>query len=315
MVEKKYPFRRVLPFLFLLMIVSCTEVPDSDLELQPTELKVRILDVNYQQVTNTLARVYLYRDYVSFLTKTGAVTMSYVGKDGFARFTNLDPYNYFIYAVHEIDNKVYDNSTSSFNLFDYLTENAVTTISVKTNLAWQGSPASVEINSIDIIPLNRNANWVGVDYDTLWTEFMIIKDYDNTENISQQNVVAKANTYFLKNVKFGEFRYLYPVNGNFETTELLISNLEPYYDDDDPLKSNYVIYATFFTKKVDFLNRGQIYAENQSPIGFYEYEFFSLSDDLIHVTTRENPYPQLLFLDQTYYQKNNYLIFTKLTWK
>jgi hypothetical protein len=165
----KYSFMQVIP-LFLCVVMACTDVPDSDLELQPTELKVKILDENFSLVTDQTAKVYLYRDYVSFLTKTGEVATAFVGKNGYAHFTNLDPYNYFIYAVHKVAANVYDNSTSAFNLFDYLTENAITTITVKTNLARTQDPAVVEISSIDIIPINVNANWVGDDYDTVWTD-------------------------------------------------------------------------------------------------------------------------------------------------
>jgi hypothetical protein len=306
---------RIIPLLLLSAAISCTDVPDSDLELQPTELKVRILDENFQQVTDQTAKVYLYRDYVSFLTKTGEVATAFVGKNGYANFTNLDPYNYFIYAVYTVGVNVYDNSTSAFNLFDYLTENAITTITVKTNLARVGAPTAVEISTIDIIPINENVNWVGQDYDTLWTEFMIIQDYDLSLKVSEQTIVAKSNSYFPRKLKFGEFRYLYPVTGSLETLELTLAEVEPYWDDSNPSKSNYVIYATFFTNKTDFINRAQIYSETISPAGSYESEFITVSDELLNSTVEENPYPQLLFLNSTDYQKNNYLIFTKLIWK
>jgi hypothetical protein len=310
----KYSFMRFFLLFLLSLLVSCTDVPDSDLELQPTQLKVRILDENYQQVTTMMGKVYLYRDYVSFLTKTGAVAMSTVSKDGLAHFTNLDPYNYFIYAVYKVGNNVYDNSTSAFNLFDYLTENAITTITVKTNLALSGTPMEVEINSINIIPLNKNTYWVGLDYDTLWSEFMIIKDYDYSKKLSDQDVVAKSDLYFLKNIRFGEFINTYPRTNALESVTLPLSSIKPL-NATNPLKSSYVIYTTFFTKKSDFMNRSQIYNENSTATGYYNYEFLSLSGELVDATMVENPYPQLLFLDQTYYQKNNYLIFTKLTWK
>ena len=312
---RKHLFKEVISVFLLLVGFSCSDVPDGDLELQPTELRVRILNESFQQVTDQTAKVYLYRDYVSFLTKTGEVAVATVGKNGFANFTKLEPYNYFIYAVFKVGNNVYDNSTSSFNLFDYLTENAITTITVKTNLALSGAPTKVQINSIDIIPLNVNPEWVGQDYDTLWTEFMIIQDYDGVKKISEQNIVAESNSYFLKKVKFGEFSHLYPVNSNSEPLELTLDQIESYYDDSNPSKSTYIIYATFFSNKNDFINRDLVYAETASVTGSYDYEFLTLSGEILDSTEEENPYPLLLFVDQTYSQKNNYLIFTKLTWQ
>jgi hypothetical protein len=143
---------------------------------------------------------------------------------------------------------------------------------------------------------------------------MIIRDYDGSKKISEQSIEAKATSYLPKKLKFGEFRYVYPVTGSLEILELALPNLK-YYDDPSPSKSSFIIYVTFFSSKSDFINRSQIYSENVAASGYYDYEVLSLSDDLLDATIVQNPYPQLQFLDQTYYQKNNYFIFTKLTWK
>lgn len=309
--NRKYYLMRMLPLLLLSAVLSCTDVPDSDLELQPTELKVRILDENYQQVTDQNAKVYLYRDFVSFSTKTGAVATANVGKNGYANFTDLEPYNYFIYAVFTEDNNVYDNSTSSYNLYDYLTENAVTFITVKTNLARSSTPTDVKLNALYVMPFDANLNWVGQDYDTVWTEYMVIKDYDFSKKVNEQTILARSTSYFPKKVKFGEFRYVYPRNGSSEPASIPIANLS----NGSPSFSYYEVYIFYFAKKSDFLNRAQIYAETMSPTGYFDYEYLELNERLVEATQSENPYPQLLFLDQTYTQKNNYFIFTNLSWQ
>lgn len=305
---------RILRVFILLFFLSCSDIPDSELRPRPTEMKVRVIDEDFDPVED--GEVYLYRDYISFQTKTGEVAQSTIAFDGFAYFTDLEPYNYFIYATHSDNNKVYDNSQYAYNLYDYLTENATTSITVKTNFLRDSEPDSVLINRIDIIPLNTNSSWTGKDYDTLRGEFLIIKNYDWLLDISEQTIVARTTFEVTGKEKFGEILSLYPTDDNFEYLDMALDSLQSNWDDlVDPDRSTYTLYISCFAGKSDFMNRDQIYSGDLTATDYHSSEEIYLSAGLLDASTQDNPFPQLTFLEQTHYQKINYLIFANTTWK
>jgi hypothetical protein len=303
-------------FLLVFLLFSCADIPDSELQLQPTEMKVRVIDEKYANVAG--ADVFIFRDRISFETRQGYVDKQVTDANGFALFTDLEPYNYFVYATHKDGSKVYDNSENYFILYDYLTENALTTITVKTDLKFDNEPEAIEIESIDFIPMNENDGWVRA-YDTLWVDIIIVEDYNYDLDWSEQTIVAREEYLTFKGKpKYGEIQYsAYPWNPDtYENLEIDLTNLELDFEDpDDPETHSYTLYITYFTKESDFDNRELIYVYEEFPVGEMIEDEYSLAYDLDDALLQEIPYPSTMEIGETYDLQYDYKILLNVTWK
>ena len=141
----KYNFRipKIL-FLFIAVFLlnSCSNEDVDVTQLQPTELEVTVLNAQGQPVSG--AEVRLYRSQRDFELLTREVARKKTGSGGKVTFSGLQPVNYYIYASFKDQNNGlircnYGNfndqqfgSFSNISLYDYLTENALTKVSVST---------------------------------------------------------------------------------------------------------------------------------------------------------------------------------------
>jgi len=303
---------RIISFFLLLALLSCTDIPDSDLQLQPTEMKVRVIDENYKEVKG--ADVYIFRDRISFKTRTGYVDHQVTDDNGFALFTDLEPYNYFIYATHKKSEAMYDNSENYFILYDYLTENALTSITVKTDLRYDTEPETFELKSIDFIPMKENQDWKGA-YDTLWADVLLIEDYDWIFEWSEQNIVARDEYLTIEGKPdYGKIqRSSYPYNQDtYDNLEIDLASLD--LGNGDPDTHKYTLLIKYFTNKKDYDKRELIYTYDEystSEVIENEFSLESLIDDAAH---QELPYPASIETN-TDYLKYEYKILLNVSWK
>lgn len=307
----------VLQFCLVVCVValsSCSKLPEEEFKLKSTELIVRVLDASLRPVNR--GNVSLYLDIVSFRTRSGAVATSEIAADGYARFTDLQPANYFIYAAYEIDGRYYDNESSSYDLADYLTENAVTTITLRTELRREGPVTRLEVRSIEVIPISQNIAYAGPDFDTLRGDFMLIKDYDGGL-ISNQQIIGRSTFELYKKPVFGEilrFPLVSPVAGG--PVEISVeglaanSGLPPA-----PGTHTYTLYMSCFTSKRSFDLREDFYDGTSGESQQCTVEIIDVGSQYLNNMTQLHPYTTYVFAEETRLQRFNYDIYSDVAWK
>lgn len=312
---------RYSPFLFLVFALACGNIPDSDLELQPTELKVKVLDDSYLPVPD--AGVYLYRDYVSFTTLTGEAGFAYTDENGIASFTDLEPYNYFMYSSLTRNDNIYDNSFHYFNLADFLTENAVTSVSIKLDYLCPDPPTSLEISKIDLLPLDKNEDWTGSVNDDVFAEFVIVKNYNFSGNPYTQTILATSTNGSFKLLgkpTFGEIIFgdedLFSATG--DPISLTIDQLENDLD-------TYYLFLVWFSNEIDFAKRKQIFAgsvvakgeykADEIDISYYYYPDDDTSSGLARPINQYNAYPRKSSMGFTTTTENRYRVLLNFKWQ
>ena len=300
---------RWIPFLVLMLFSACSNLPEDEFALQPTELKVRVIDESFKEVKN--AEVAVYRDYYSFATRTGEVAKATIDDSGFAEFSNLEPFNYYIYATYKVGEATYDNEDISYNLFDLLTENAVTTITVATQKRRDKTPTKFTFDYLEAIPLNEGSSWKNVSYDSVYGEIILIRNYDGFKLITEEDIVARATFETEKKQQLGFPLNLYLQGG------LLEANLDDlkYYFDEDPEKDSYSLYFSFFTKKSDFNAKDAIYQYQQLPAGKWFWEELTVSDQILDGRDQDLPFPGKVYAGRTANMNYDYQVYINLIWE
>jgi len=298
-----------LIILSAVLLWGCTTLPEDEFQLQPTEMKVRVLDESFKQVSS--ATVAIYRDYFSFATRTGAVAVAELDNTGYASFTNLEPVNYFIYAKYTIGDTVYDNEEYTYNLYDYLTENAISYITVATKKRREGIPTKAIIESFDIIPVAPGSDWKNVVYDSILGEAAVIKNY----NFSLSELTAatsKINFSQSKNIKFGTNLTSYV---NIDPVEMDLSNLKSFYSLDDEAGDSFVLIISMFSDSDDYKNRNSIYDFSASATGRFDYEYLDISNEIISSLSNDFPYAPAVFIGKTSSLNFDYYCYAKIKWE
>lgn len=304
-------FSLLLGFLFL---TSCKDLPEEEFMIQDSELRVRVIDENLQPVTS--GAVSLYLDIVSFRTRTGEVATSLIQTDGFAYFSGLQPSNYFIFASHRNGSRVYDNQNAYFDLADYLTENAVTTVTVKTELRRDGPPTSIELHSIDVIPIGNNLAYVGPEYDTLRGEFLIIEDFDGGI-VGNQNIIGRTSYELYKKPVFGEidsFELPHAAGGGHVEIPVSTLAMGPGVPT-NPDKHTYTLYMTCFTSKKEYEQREQFYVGATGESFKCITEVIDLGAALMGNASQIHPWTEYVFGEETKLQRFHYDIYADVLWK
>jgi len=305
---------RIRIFMIALIALSCSGVSDNELQLQPTQLNVRVLGDNNQTVPN--AKVYLYRDYLSFSTKTGEAAKSVTNEKGIAEFTNLDPYNYFIYATHTKSGDVYDNSFAFYNLDDFLTENAITNVSLKTAYYCPVAPTEIEIDKIDLIPFSKNSNWKGATDAIIYGEYLLIKNYSGAQDLYAEDIVAFSPVGFKL---FGKAL----MGERVSTDDYKDEKMTDFFSDLPIVSINeikngpakYSLLFVWFTDSDDFDNRLNIFSGAATAKDDYNFEEMKLSEKLEGPFSQSNPFPTRVYFGSTRTTENNYLIYVNLHWQ
>ena len=300
---------RWIPFLVLMLFSACSNLPEDEFALQPTELKVRVLDESFKEVKD--AEVAVYRDYYSFATRTGEFAKAIVGESGFAEFTDLEPFNYYIYATYQVGDVTYENEDISYNLFDLLTENAVTTITVATQKRRDKTPTKFTFDYLEAIPLTEGSSWKTVNYDSIYGEIILIRNFDGFKNVSEQDIVARATFEQEKKQQLGFPLYFYLQGGPLEVN---LDDLK-YYFDEEPGKDSYSFYFSFFTKKSDFNAKEAIYKYEQLPTGKWFTEELTISNQILDGRDQNFPFPGKLYAGKTTNMNYDYQVYFNLIWE
>ncbi len=305
---------RIRIFMLALIALSCSGVSDNELQLQPTQLHVRVLGDDNQTVPN--AKVYLYRDYLSFSTKTGEAAKAVTNERGIAEFTNLDPYNYFIYATHNKNGNVHDNTSAFYTLDDFLTENAITNVTLKTAYYCPAVPTEIEIDKIDLIPITKNSDWKGVKDDNIYGEYLLIKNYSGGQNLYEEDIVAWSQVGFKL---FGKT----PMGERIDNDSYKDEKIYDFFSDLPRLNINeikngpaeYSLVFVWFTNSDDFDNRYDIFSGDATAEDDYDFEEKKLSEKLAAPFSQSNPFPKRVYFGSTHSTENNYLIYVNLHWQ
>lgn len=298
-----------LIILTAILFWGCTTLPEDEFQLQPTEMKVKVLDESFKQVSS--ATVAIYRDYYSFATRTGAVAVADIDNTGYASFTNLEPVNYFIYAQFKIGDTVYDNEDITYNLLDYLTENAISYITVATKKRREETPTKAIIQSIDVIPVAPGANWKNVVYDSIFGEVVVIKNY----NFDWSEITAATSKITLnesKNVKFGTNLTSY---FGIDPVEMDLSNLKPFFSFDEEQGDSFALIFSMFAKSADFNNRNSIFDFSASATGRFDIDYLDISNEIISSLNNDFPYAPAVFIGKTSSLNFDYYCYAKIKWE
>lgn len=302
--------RKIFAFLLITIFSSCSDLADEEFGLQPTELRVKVLDETFIEVKE--ATVSLYRDYYSFKTRTGEVAVSEVGDSGYAEFTNLEPYNYYIYATYNKGTAIYDNEDQAFNLFDLLTENAVTAISVAAKKRRDADPSIIRIEGLEMVPVTEGQAWKNVSYDSIYGEVMLIRNYDYfLISLNDQDIVSKAYFEFPKKLTSGSPEFIY--FDTIDDIEFNLSDLQSDFDE-DPTKDRLSLHINIFTKKSDYNRRAEIYSYDLIPTGKYSSESVSFTDKIVFSGIEQFPFPPKLLAGKSYNLNYDYLTFLNVKW-
>lgn len=293
---------RILPVLVLATIIvwSCTDVPDEQLSLQPTEMEVTVYDENVDAVEGAV--VSIYRDYYSFKQQENQIASGITDESGKVLFSDLEPRNYYVYASHQEGDSFHDNSDDFFILYDVLTENAVTRVSVKTAYSRPVEPTDVSLLTIQLIPVDADT-WSSTEFDTLYTLPLLIKNYDaEVENPFDQEVVSEDYADFTKKPKFGEGLELF----YFNDIEINIEDLENSGD-------TYSFVLVWFQKEDDRWWANSIFAGEQEAEGTYEVMY--PKDVATNIKSAVGVYPAKASAGQISINGINYRVYLDLQWK
>ena len=314
-----YEWSSYMRFLVALTIIAsvftgCQDLSEDEFEIQSTELRVRVIGEDLRPVTTGVVSLYL--DIVSFRTRSGEVSVAQIQADGFAYFRDLQPLNYFIYATHSAGAKVFDNQYAFFDLTDYLTENAVTTVTVKTALRREGPPTHIEIHSIDVIPIADNIAYAGPDYDTLRGEFLLIEDYDGGL-VADQRILGRVSYELNSKPLFGEI-LSFPMENSEGggTIEIPVPALSAGPGvPTDPQKHTYTLYMTCFTSRKEYEQRELVYTGTAGAGFKCITEVINLGSQLLGNTRRLHPWTEYIFAEETRLQRFQYDIYADVLWK
>lgn len=301
--------RYIVLLALIVTLGACTGLPDGEFELQPTEIRVRVLGEDFKP-TNS-GTVALYRDFISFSTRTGEVATAPIDATGYAEFNDLEPVNYFIYAEKTDGTSVYNNEAGAFNLYDYLTENAITSVSVVLQKQRDQEPDSIQISEIGSIAQEPIASWKTIPFDTIYGEIFIVRNYDYFFSPDDQDVVHRSDYHLQKSLSAGTWISL----SSPYDIKLPISGLRYFYSDPEPGKDSYSIIQTAFTTKADFERRTEILQGTIQSTGEYRVSSFELSDAILSNADMMFPYTPTLYLGANYDLHFNFRSFIKVQWK
>lgn len=296
------------------ILSSCSKLPEEEFKLKSTELYVKVIDETLKPVNQ--GNVSLYLDIVSFRTRSGAVATSPILADGYAHFADLQPANYFIYAAYEIGDRYFDNELSSYDLADYLTENAVTTVTVRTELNREGPVTKLEVRSIDVIPISQNIAYSGPDYDTLRGDFLVIKDFDGGL-ISNQQIIGKATYELYKKPIFGEI-LIYPLIDPVTESpvEIVVEGMVANSGLPRPPGTHtYTLYMSCFTSRRAFEMRQAFYDGTSGETQKCTVEIIDVGSQYLENMMQLHPYTTYVFAEETRLQRFNYDIYSDISWK
>lgn len=184
----------ILPVFFILL--SCSDDEVDVTKLQPTELEVTVLNEAGQPVAG--AEVRLFRSQRDFELINREVTGGITGGDGKVLFSGLLPVNYYIYAFYKDEaaglirsnygnfSEEYFERFSNISLFDYLTENAITKVSVSTLFSKPINPDFVSIEELIITYIGSETEASRAAPDTLDILFALFIDFDPFEDVNNQ---------------------------------------------------------------------------------------------------------------------------------
>jgi hypothetical protein len=275
---------------------------------------VKVIDETLKPVNQ--GTVSLYLDIVSFRTRSGEVATSPIMSDGYAHFTGLQPSNYFLYATYETGGRYYDNELSSYDLADYLTENAITTVTVRTELRRAGPVTKLQIHSIYVIPISQNLAYSGPDYDTLRGDFLLIKDF-NGGLISNQQIIGQSTYELYKKPVFGEL-LSFPLISPLAPTPVEISVEGMVANSGMPPnqgKHTYTLYMSCFTSKRAFDLRQNIYNGTSGDTQNCTIEIIDLGSLYLKNMVQLHPFTNFVFSEKTRLQRFAYDLYSNVSWK
>lgn len=322
---EKYSFIKCLFYLIPVsfFLISCSSEDIDVTKLQPTELEVTVLNANGQPVPN--AEVRLYRSQRAFELLAQDVARGKTNGSGKILFSDLQPVNYYFYAFYKDQgaglvrsnygnfNATYFDDKSNISLYDYLTENGLTKVSVSTLFTKPINPTVISFDELRIIYSGEEMDFPSDANDTLDIAFGFFEGGVNniyaistsnptnalvsfTDNSyffyqeSSENILGELYNYSFANPVFYDLNALAPPNNNggLSTTLDLI-----------PISYNE------FTGEFDF---------NDQLWGLYVNLNFYLSEVIINARATGD-YPNRIVIDpNSYLGKNNYALDIILSW-
>ncbi len=168
-----------------------------------TDLRITVRDAGLRErITN--ATVVLYRSQTDFEARKSAVAVAKTNENGVVWFQGLQDVNYYIYASHERNGRLHDNSTADFNMGQELVSGALTEVDLVVRPARPLNPTDVTVESV----------WL-MDYET---------DLDSTKRLSMEFFLwdSLIDDYYEVGNMRGFYRYKRssPVNEEDNSKEL-----------------------------------------------------------------------------------------------
>lgn len=178
--------------LLLLVLFSCENSEDV-IQLNPTEMEVRVLDASGNIVPG--AEVKIFRNSRDWEMISREVDTQITDENGIAYFTDLLPVNYFYFVSYERNGRLITNQTvdtsfgritgTNYELADFLTDNAVTRVTVTAGFEkLRGSEISEVIISDVNVFFSKTFDSEPATQDTILLNLGTVLEYDQfTDNL------------------------------------------------------------------------------------------------------------------------------------
>lgn len=137
----------VLWSLLMFGLTGCTFENDEFFGEFMTDLRITVRDVDSRErITN--ATVVLYRSKTDFEARKSIVAIAKTNENGVVWLRGLEDVNYYIYASHERNGVLYDNSTADYNMGQELVDGALTEVQLVVRPKRPINPTDVTVESV-----------------------------------------------------------------------------------------------------------------------------------------------------------------------
>lgn len=302
--------KKFICIILLLTIFACT--PDEEVnKLNPTELEVTVR--NESGIVVPGASVRLYRNLRDLESLQREVRIAQTGPTGVVKFSGLQPVNYFFYVSYEANGIIYSNYGkynddigdygSNYELADFLTENAITRISINTLFSRPLVPGEVNYESIQLFYQSEIENsFIEGKPDTSEIYLLFIEDFNYNQSLqSQISQVYAGQSNFLFDQSTTDIGIKYDYNFR---QKISIPFIQSTIQGGGVFSPNFLTLPAFF----DSVSNQYFY---DSTYSFLETSINSQIIDAVN----EGVYPNRVFLDTIIIGNDVYFMDLILNWQ
>lgn len=269
--------RRIAYSCFILFFLAACDNKEEIVQLIPTEMEVRVLDVNGSIVPR--AEVKIYRNNRDWRTLSREVDTQITDNEGIAYFTDLLPVNYYYFVSFEQNGRTFTNQYvnldfgnvdgSNYELADFLTDNAITRVTVSATHERPNSSQITDVIISDVnIYLTESFDSESSESDTLTLNLATLIDYDpfvddlDEALIDDVTAYDQIELYDLTKARIGNQDFFFNSFETVLTPQEFLSSTFVFYEFDEDF---------FFSSQYDY------FLIEESDISFSDQEIIPYS--------------------------------------